>query len=112
MATAEVRTLGQFLESDQVIDCDCSNYWICSHTGPLRIELAIIRLGQEFDFYERRAELAAHTYCSVCGKFHPTFRLGWKTRPATYTGLHGGGATLTSVSTTPPSLPTWVEPAD
>ena len=24
----EVRTLRQFLESDQVIDCDCSNYWL------------------------------------------------------------------------------------
>ncbi|MDC9823986.1 hypothetical protein PRN20_09580 [Devosia sp. ZB163] len=112
MATAEVRTLRQFLESDQVIDCDCSNYWICSHTGPLRIELAILRLGSEFDFYAGRHELAAHTYCSVCGKFHPTFRLGWKTRPATYTGLHGGGATPISVLTAPALLSAWVEPDD
>jgi len=41
MGTLEVRNLLQFLDSDQVIDCDCSNYWVCSHTGPLRIELAI-----------------------------------------------------------------------
>jgi hypothetical protein len=64
----QVRTLREFLESDQVIDCDCSNYWVCSHTGPLRIELAIQRLGWEFDFYAGREILAAHVYCSVCGK--------------------------------------------
>ena len=112
MPTHEVRTLRQFLESDQVIDCDCSNYWVCAHTGPLRIDLAIQRLGWEFDFYERRAELAAHTYCSVCGKFHPTFRLGWKARPATYTGRHGNGAPLRSVLSPPGELTVWSEPGD
>jgi len=112
MATAEVRTLGQFLESDQVIDCDCSNYWVCSHTGPLKIELAIRRLGLEFDFYERRAELAAHTYCSVCGKFYPTFRLGWKTRPDTYTGSHGTGMATASFPHQTEAIEQWSEPAD
>ena len=59
MSAFEVRTLRQFLDSDQVIDCDCSNYWICAHTGQLRLELAIQRLGRDFDFYARRSELAA-----------------------------------------------------
>lgn len=112
MATAEVRTLGQFLESDQVIDCDCSNYWVCSHSGPLRIELAVQVLGYGFDFYEQRAELAAHVYCSVCGKFHPTFRLGWKTRPAAYTGTHGAGAVVRTVLARPERGREWAEPAD
>ena len=58
MPTLQVRTLRQFLESDQVIDCDCSNYWECAHTGPLRIEMAIQRLGWEFDFYAGREALA------------------------------------------------------
>ena len=112
MAKIEVRTLRQFLESDQVIDCDCSNYWACSHTGPLRIELAIQRLGWDFDFYARRADLAAHVYCSACGRYHPTFRLGWKTRPATYTGAHGRGATTRSVLEGPSAMPSWQEPED
>ena len=91
MPTFEVRTLRQFLESDQVIDCDCSNYWVCAHTGPLRLEMAIQRLGWEFDFYAGREQLAAHVYCSICGKRRPTFRLGWKERPDTYSGSHGAG---------------------
>ena len=81
-------------------------------TGPLRIELAIQRLGNEFDVYGRRAELAAHVYCSECGKYHPTFRLGWRTRPATYTGAHGGGAVTRSVLTPPVEPPPWIEPPD
>jgi len=112
MTTRQVRTLRQFLESDQVIDCDCSNYWVCSHTGPLHIELAIQRLGRDFDFYERREALAAHVYCSLCGKFYPTFRLGWKTRPETYTGGHGAGVAMRSVLNAPVELPTWDEPDD
>lgn len=112
MPTFEVRTLRQFLESDQVIDCDCSNYWVCSHTGPLRLELAVQRLGWDFDFYERRTELAAKVYCSVCGKHHPTFRLGWKTRPAAYTGTHGAGAAARSVLAAPERQPDWMEPSD
>ena len=56
MPTLEVRTLRQFLESDQVIDCDCSNYWHCTHTGPLRLERAIQRLGWDFDFYVGRED--------------------------------------------------------
>src|SRR3569833_3564689 len=97
MPTLQVRTLRQFLESDQVIDCDCSNYWECAHSGPLRIEMAVQRLGWEFDFYAGRAILASQVYCSVCGKYHPTFRLGWKTRPNTYTGTHGVGVVLVCV---------------
>ena len=97
MSSIEVRTLRQFLESDQVIDCDCSNYWICSHTGALRIEIAIQRLGWEFDFYAGREALAERVYCSICGKRRPTFRLGWKSRPETYTGTHGAGAAVRSV---------------
>lgn len=112
MATIEVRTLRQFLESDQVIDCDCSNYWGCSHTGPLRLEMAVQRLGWDFDFYARRAELASHVYCSACGKFHPTFRLGWKTRPETYTGGHGAGVVIRSVLSPAPPPPAWEEPSD
>lgn len=112
MAAIEVRTLRQFLESDQVIDCDCSNYWMCSHSGPLRIEMAVQRLGWDFDFYSGRGVLAAHVYCSVCGKFHPTFRLGWKTRPSTYTGTHGAGVLVRSVLAAPSPLPEWDEPED
>jgi len=112
MPTFEVRTLRQFLESDQVIDCDCSNYWVCSHTGALKIELAIQRLGWDFDFYARRPELAAHVYCSACGRYHPTFRLGWKTRPATYTGTHGSGAVTRSVLEIRSVMPEWREPED
>jgi len=112
MPTFEVRTLRQFLESDQVIDCDCSNYWVCSHTGPLRIELAIQRLGPDFDFYARRVQLAEVVYCSICGQRHPTFRLGWKTRPATYTGAHSAGVVVRSV-VEPLNYPSrWPEPAD
>lgn len=51
--------------------------------------MAIQRLGWEFDFYAGRETLAGHVYCSICGKRRPTFRLGWKTRPNTYTGTHG-----------------------
>lgn len=112
MATIEVRTLRQFLDSDQVIDCDCSNYWVCSHTGPLHLEMAVQRLGRDFDFYSRRSELAARVYCSVCGRFHPTFRLGWKARPDTYTGSHGAGATMRSVLEPPLQMSPWDEPDD
>ena len=112
MPTLQVRTLRQFLESDQVIDCDCSNYWVCAHTGPLRIEMAVQRLGWEFDFYVGREALAAHVYCSVCGKFHPTFRLGWKTRPETYTGTHGAGAVVRSVLSVERHSTAWEEPED
>lgn len=115
MSSLEVRTLRQFLESDQVIDCDCSNYWVCAHTGPLRIEMAVQRLGWEFDFYAGREALAAHVYCSMCGRFHPTFRLGWKMRPETYTGTHGAGAEVRSVlkvAAHPQELARWVEPDD
>lgn len=93
----QVRTLRQFLDSDQAIDCYCSNYWACSHSGPLRLEAAIQRLGWDFDFYLGREELAARTYCSVCGMHHPTFRLGWKNRPASYIGTHGAGMEPKSV---------------
>ena len=108
----EVRTLRHFLESDQVIDCDCSNYWVCSHSGRLHLEMAIQRLGWDFDFYSGRTALAAHVYCSVCGKYHPTFRLGWKERPETYTGTHGAGAVATSVLKIPLPRTMWNEPID
>jgi hypothetical protein len=111
--TLQVRTLREFLESDQVIDCDCSNYWVCSHTGPLRLELAIQRLGWEFDFYAGREILAARVYCSVCGKRRPTFRLGWKDRPQTYSGSHGAGMDVASVLEMKPAMPhRWIEPDD
>jgi hypothetical protein len=112
MPKFEVRTLRQFLESDQVIDCDCSNYWECSHSGPLRIEMAVQRLGWEFDFYAGRDVLAAKVYCSICGKRRPTFRLGWKTRPNTYAGTHGAGAAVRSVLNGHCKPPAWEEPAD
>ena len=112
MPTLQVRTLRQFLESDQVIDCDCSNYWECAHSGPLKIEMAVQRLGCEFDFYAGREVLASHIYCSVCGKYHPTFRLGWKTRPSTYAGTHGRGAEVRSALEVGVTAPTWQEPAD
>ena len=112
MPTLQVRTLRQFLESDQVIDCDCSNYWECAHSGPLKIEMAVQRLGWEFDFYAGREVLSAHVYCSVCGKYHPTFRLGWKTRPSTYTGTHGAGAEVRSVLDMTAPLIGWREPDD
>ena len=113
MSTLQVRTLRQFLDSDQVIDCDCSNYWECAHSGPLRIETAVQRLGWEFDFYAEREVLSAHVYCSVCRKYHPTFRLGWKTRPSTYTGTHGSGAEVRSVRAVEARPSTqWREPVD
>jgi len=74
--------------------------------------LAVQRLGWDFDFYARRTELATHVYCSACGRYHPTFRLGWKTRPATYTGTHGSGAVLRSVLETSSAMPDWQEPED
>lgn len=109
----EVRTLRQFLESDQVIDCDCSNYRICTHSGPLKLEMAIQRLGWEFDFYAGRDRLSRMLYCSVCSKRAPTFRLGWKDRPQTYTGTHGAGMEMQPMSeagSRPPSQ--WIEPPD
>ena len=112
MPTHEVWTLRQFLESDQVIDCDCSNYWVCAHTGPLRIDLAIQRLGWDFDFYDRREELSAHVFCSVCGRHRPTFRLGWKTRPHTYAGTHGVGGAVCTLLVSPSDPTTWNEPSD
>lgn len=112
MPTFAVRTLRQFVESDQVIDCDCSNYWVCSHSGPLRIEMAAQRLGWDFDFYAGRSQLAARVLCSVCGKLHPTFRLGWKERPTTYTSSHGAVTEPRSALEPPPPLPKWVEPDD
>jgi hypothetical protein len=112
MSTLQVRTLRQFLESDQVIDCDCSNYWHCTHTGPLKLERAIQRFGWDFDFYVGREVMAAHVYCSVCGKLRPTFRLGWKTRPNTYTGSHGAGAMVRGVLDTRNLSTVWNEPSD
>lgn len=112
MGSLEVRTLRQFLESDQVIHCDCSNHWNCSHTGPLRIEMAIQRLGWDFDFYAGRDALASRVYCSVCGKRTPTFRLSWKTRPQTYTGTHGAGIATRSVLSATEVRSTWREPVD
>ena len=87
----QVRTLRQFLESEQKIDCDCTNHWVCTHSGPLRLDIAVQRLGWEFDFYAGREVLGLITYCSICGKREPTFRLGWKARPSTYAGSHGAG---------------------
>jgi hypothetical protein len=87
----QVRTLRQFLESEQKIDCDCSNYWVCTRSGPLKLDLAIQRLGWEFDFYAGRELLARVVYCSVCFNYGPTFRLGWEARPKTYAGSHGAG---------------------
>ncbi len=112
MPTFQVRTLRQFLESDQVIDCDCSNYWECTHTGTLRIEMAILRLGWEFDFYAGREALSERVYCSICGKRGPTFRLGWKTRPTSYAGTHGAGAEVRSVLDGALFRGRWAEPAD
>ena len=106
----EVRTLKQFLDSDQVIDCDCSNYWVCSHTGPLRLEMAIQRLGWEFDFYEGRVVLSRIVYCSICMKREPTFRLGWKQRPDSYSGQHGAGMIVRGVLEPKPPMPIWAEP--
>ncbi|HTN64179.1 MAG TPA: hypothetical protein VL147_21920 [Devosia sp.] len=112
MAIVQVRTLREFLESDQVIDCDCSNYWTCSHSGPLRLEMAIQRLGWDYDFYAGREDLARAVYCSVCGQRKPTFRLGWKDKPATYTGSHGAGMEI-GAATRPDSQPfKWIEPDD
>lgn len=108
----EVRTLRQFIESEQVIDCDCSNYFVCTHSGPLRLELAVRRFGWDFDFYAGREVLAAKVYCSVCGRRRPTFRLGWKERPDTYTGNHGAGAALRSVLDLRPIEGRWREPED
>lgn len=109
----EVRTLRQFLESDQVIDCDCSNYWVCAHSGPLRIEAAVQRLGWDFDFYDGRLLLARVVYCSVCGKYEPTFRLGWKNRPSTYSGSHGAGMTMVPLAAVGlKSRARWSEPSD
>lgn len=108
----EVRTLRQFLESDQVIDCDCSNYWVCNHTGPLKLEMAIQRLGWDFDFYTGRPVLSHIVYCSVCLKREPTFRLGWKDRPDTYSGQHGAGMTVRSVLAPRSTKRPWSEPDD
>lgn len=112
MTSLEVRTLRQFLESDQVIDCDCSNHWQCNHSGPLRIEMAIQRLGWEFDFCAGREVLASRVYCSLCGMRRPTFRLGWKTRPETYTGTHGAGILTQSVLTAVKTKSACQEPDD
>lgn len=113
MSIIQVRTLREFLESDQVIDCDCSNYWVCSHTGPLKLEMAVQRLGWEFDFYAGREVLARVVYCSVCGKRAPTFRLGWKDKPSTYAGSHGAGMTMIPVEQVGSGVPfKWLEPED
>ena len=112
MSTIQVRTLREFLESDQVIDCDCSNYWICAHSGPLRLEVAIQRLGWDFDFYAGREDLARVVYCSVCGQRRPTFRLGWKDKPATYAGSHGAGMDLRPAAESGKASFKWIEPDD
>ena len=112
----EVRTLRQFLDSEQKIECDCSNHWICTHSGPLRLQLAIQRLGWEFDFYTGRQVLAAVVYCSVCGKRRPTFRLGWKSSPsAGFAGSHGAGMATLKVedaSQRQRHRGEWLEPKD
>lgn len=112
MAFLEVRTLRQFLESDQTIECDCSNTWVCTHSGPLRLEAAVQRLGWEFDFYTGREQLAARSYCSMCGKYRPTFRLGVKTRPDAYSGTHGAGMAMRSVLEPQRAKLSWIEPDD
>lgn len=113
MTAIEVRTLKQFLDSNQVIDCDCSNHRICTHSGPLKLEMAIQRLGWEFDFYAGREALSRILYCSVCGKRAPTFRLGWKDRPATYTGTHGAGMEMKPMDQVAARRPSsWTEPPD
>jgi hypothetical protein len=110
--TRQVRTLRQFLDSDQVIDCDCTNYWVCSHTGPLHLDMAIQRLGWEFDFYDGRSVLAEHVFCSICGKRRPTFRLGWKDKPKSYTGSHGAGTAMGKIEDMRPAASKWPEPVD
>ena len=91
MPSFEVRALKQFLDSDQKIDCDCSNYWVCTHSGPLELERAIRRFGGELSFYANQALLARHVRCSVCGHYGPPFRLGWKAERQPFTGSHGAG---------------------
>jgi hypothetical protein len=112
----QVRTLRQFLDSEQRIDCNCSNYWVCSHSGPLRLELAVQRLGWDFDLYAGRGLLARHVYCSQFGHYHLTFRLGGKTSPvAGFAGSHGAGMTpLNVMEATQRQLDRakWPEPSD
>lgn len=112
----KVRTLRQFLESGQTINCDCSNYWVCTHSGPLKLDLAIQRLGWEFDFYTEREALSRRVYCSICGWRNPTFRLGWAAAHAdSYTGKHGAGIEPMSVLALKDhkSVPfKWIEPSD
>lgn len=113
-AHLQVRTLRQFLENGQVIECDCSNYWTCQHSGPLKLEMAIQRLGWEFDFYAGREALARVVYCSACSHYGPDFRLGWKQRPETYAGTHGAGMDALGVeaSMSRPRGVRWIEPSD
>lgn len=54
----EVRTPRQFYESDQFIECDCSNNRACAHSWVLRLEMANQRLGWDCDFYAGRDALA------------------------------------------------------
>ena len=109
----EIRTLRQFYESEQSIECDCSNYFVCSHTGPLRLEMAIQRLGWEFDFYVGREALAGRLYCSICGKRQPTFRLGSRMPKGGHAGTHGAGAVPRSVLDVASRVPSaWAEPVD
>ena len=116
MAAREVRTLGQFQASEQKIDCDCTNYWVCSHSGPLRLDLAINLFGPEFDFYTGREQLSRHVFCSLCAHYHPTFRLGWKTPPArAFAGSHGAGVAVLPLGASTErqlSRPQWQEPED
>jgi len=115
MPSFEVRTLKQFLDSDQKIDCDCSNYWVCTHSGPLELERAIRRFGGEFDFYANQALLARHVRCSVCGHYGPTFRLGWKAERQPFTGSHGAGIEplpVAAASARQLAREEWPEPED
>ena len=88
---ASATTLEEFRESGRTINAFCSNYWICTHSGELRLELLALHLGWQFDFYARQAYLAGRLYCSICGKYHPTFALGHASKPSGYAGTHSAG---------------------
>jgi hypothetical protein len=90
---ASVTTLDEFRISGRTITAFCTNYWVCSHDGQLRLEVLALHLGWQFDFFQGRLYLASRLYCSLCGTYHPAFSLGHAGKPSGYAGTHSAGFT-------------------
>ncbi len=70
-----IATLRSYVQRGYGLTAFCSNYGKCSHSGQVRLDALIQRLGWDFDAVQGRGKIIAILYCSKCGKRHPEIRL-------------------------------------